>query len=111
MKQRYKVIASCYNKQGIHISTATNSYTKTHPLQKYFAEKVGHPHKIYLHAEIAAILAAKQTHIHSITITRFDKNGQLTNAKPCPICMEAIKAFGISNIKYSVSKGYEYVKR
>lgn len=111
MKTRYDIIAICFDKRGRLISIGYNSYTKSHPLQKYFAEKVGHPDKIYLHAEIAAILAAKGQPIHRIEISRFNKKGDISNAKPCPICMEAIQAFGIDKISYTTDRGYEYVVR
>lgn len=111
MKQRYTIVAHCYDKRGILISCATNNYEKSHPLQKYFAERVGHNEKIYLHAEIAAILAAKGQPIHRIEISRFNKKGEISNAKPCPICMEAIQDFGIDKICYTTDRGYEYVVR
>lgn len=107
MTTKYTITAWCFDKQGKCLSTATNSYKKTHPLQAYFAKRVGHPHKIYLHAELAAILRVKYTdRIHSIRILRMSKNLQLALAKPCPICMEAIKAFGIEHISYSTSTGF-----
>lgn len=101
MKQRQQITAYCYDKRGLLLSTGHNSYTRTHPLQKYFAEKVGHYGKEYIHAEIDAILKAKGKQIQTIQIIRHRKNGNKALAKPCPICMEAIKAFGISKIIWS----------
>ena len=57
-RQKYDLVAKCYDKKGNLLSEAMNSYKKTHPLQAYFAEKVGLPDKVFLHAEIAAILKA-----------------------------------------------------
>lgn len=108
MKSRYTIFAICYDKQDNFISKGRNSYTKSHPLQAYFAKKVGRPEQIYLHAEIQAILNAKQKQIHEIVITRADING-LKNARPCPICMEAIKAFGIKKITYTTDNGYKTI--
>lgn len=104
MKTRHKLTAYCYDRKGRLLSTATNSYSKTHPLQAYFAEKVGHAAKIYLHAEIAAIIKAGGKPIHKLVIMRIGKNHQALNAKPCPVCAEAIKAFGIKLVSYTTGE-------
>lgn len=93
--------ATCYDKHNRILSHRTNSYTKTHPFQKYLAVLVGHNKKEYLHAEIAAILAAKTKPIHTIIIKRFNHLGQPMLAKPCPICSHAIKIFKIKNVHYT----------
>ena len=54
MKARQFIIAKCYDKRGQLLSVGVNSYTKTHPLQAYFAKKVGHSERQFLHAEIHA---------------------------------------------------------
>ena len=100
MKTKQIINAYCYDKQGHLISSATNNYTKSHPLQAYFAIKVGQPARIYLHAEIAAILKAKGKHIHKIKIERIGRKNTMLPSYPCPICREAIKAFGIKEIEY-----------
>lgn len=104
MKTRYKITATCFDKRGYVISKATNSYKKTHPVQAYFAQKVGHPERKYLHAEIYAILKAKGRSIHLLIVERFGANHECLNAEPCPVCMEAIRAFGIKHLTFSVSK-------
>ena len=109
MKTRYNIFADVYDKDRICIGTGTNSYKKSHPLQAYFAKKVGRPEQIYLHAEIQAILKAKDKQTEKITIYRIDKFGNKRNAKPCPICMEAIKAFGIKKITYTTDNGYKTI--
>lgn len=111
MNARVNIIAFCSDQRGMLMSTASNSYSKTHPLQKYFAEKVGHPEKIYLHAEIAAILRCKDKPIHTIKIFRYGADGQTMLAKPCPICMEAIKAFNIPNVYYSTLNGMKLMEK
>jgi tRNA(Arg) A34 adenosine deaminase TadA len=108
MKSRVVIVAFCYDAKGILLGTASNSYTKTHPIQAYFAEKVGHPHKIYLHAEIAAILRCKDKQIYTIKIYRYGQDGQLALANPCPICREGIKAYKIPHLFYSTPKGMIY---
>jgi tRNA(Arg) A34 adenosine deaminase TadA len=99
--KHHKLLATCYDKRGKVLSVGENSYTHSHPLQAYFARKVGHHHKIYLHAEIAAILKARDKRIHKIHIERYDKQGNPMLAKPCPICEEAIRTFCISIISYT----------
>lgn len=101
MGKRYHILAKCYDKRGKLLSAAFNSYTKTHPLQAYFAQKVGHCHKTFLHAEIAAILKCRGKPIYRISTERYDANGLPVNAKPCPICQVAIKAFGITKVEYT----------
>ena len=97
---KHYIHAITYDKHGTPISSAYNSYKKSHPLQAYFAKKVGHPNRIYLHAEIAAIIKAGTQKIHTLIVHRGEKNHYLM-AKPCLICQEAIKAFGIKNIYYT----------
>lgn len=101
-KTRHHVKAYCYDKKGRLISSAENNYDKSHPLQAHFAKKVGHSHRIYLHAEISAILRAKERPIHKIRIERFGRRGALLPSHPCPICMEAIRTFGIKQIEYTL---------
>lgn len=107
MSRNYRPIlkAFCYDKRGRLLSFATNSWTKTHPLQAYFANRTGSPAKIYLHAEIHAIIKAGDKQIHRIEIERKGKYGQHLLAKPCPICMEAIKAYGIKEISFTIPIG------
>lgn len=101
MKTRYSIRAFCFDKRGRLLSVGKNSYTKTHPIQKYFAQKVGKPECEFLHAEIDAILKAKGKQIHKLVIERFSRKGERLNASPCPICEEAIRAYGIINVEHS----------
>lgn len=101
MAQKYDIIAKCYDKRGRLLSVGINSYRKTHPLQKHFATLVGHEYKEYLHAEIQAILRAKDQPIYKITVERYNKDGQPMLAKPCKICELAIKSFNIQKVEYT----------
>jgi deoxycytidylate deaminase len=103
-KTQHSILAHCFDRKGKLLSSATNSYTKTHPIQKFFAEQVGHEAKIYLHAEINAIIKAGDKQIYKIEIIRTGKNKQPLNAKPCPICQAAIKAYGISIVSYTTGE-------
>ena len=102
MKIRPTLTARCFDKKGRLLSTAKNDYKKSHPIQKHFAMMVGHDAKIYLHAEILAIIRAGDKQIYKIVITRFSpRTNKALNAKPCPICQAAIKAYGIELVSYT----------
>lgn len=98
MKKRYEILAQVFSRNNRLLSQATNSYTKTHPLQSYFAHKSGDsPSKIYLHAEISALIRAAKSgkEIHTLRIV--SKNSSKL-PHPCRTCREAIAAFGVSKV-------------
>lgn len=97
---KYKVVAICENKQGRILSFATNSYKKSHPFQARLAGLVGQGAKIYLHAEIRAILRAREKP-YRIFVARFGRDGSTKLAAPCPICQSAIKEAGIKLVEYT----------
>lgn len=75
---------------------------KTHPVQKMHADQVGLPQKIYLHAEVHAIVKCRAIDkAHRIVIMRYDSNGNPKNAKPCPVCMSAINSVGIKHVEHT----------
>jgi tRNA(Arg) A34 adenosine deaminase TadA len=100
MKRKYDIRAICYDKKGRVLSVGYNSYTKTHPIQDYYARQAGHPQRIFLHAEIAALLRAKDKNIHKVE--RYARDGSPMNASPCPVCVRAIKAWGVNFIEHTV---------
>ena len=102
MKRKYDIRAVCYDKRGRAISVGYNSYTKTHPIQDHYAKQAGHPERIYLHAEISALLKARDKHIHKIKVERYARDGSPMNASPCPVCTKAIQAWGVNFIEHTV---------
>lgn len=101
-KARFNITAIIYDKRGKVLSVGKNSYIKTHPLQALHACRVGLPDKVFLHAEIHAITKCKNLHkAHKILVTRYDSKGKPKSAKPCAICMSAIKAAGIKFIEHT----------
>jgi len=69
---------------------------------KQLAKEVGHSlDKIYLHAEISAILRARDKPIHRIIIERYNAKGYPALAAPCPICRRALEIFGINIVEYT----------
>lgn len=103
---KYTIYARAFDKRNKTLGVGTNSYKKTHPIQKFFAKLVQEPYKEFLHAEIAAILKSNDQEIYSMQIDRFDKKGQPRLARPCPICMAALKAYNVKYIRYSTINGY-----
>ena len=99
---KHKIKATVYDKKGRVLSQGVNSYSKTHPQQSELANKCNLQHKIFLHAEIAALVKVKSGTPHKIKIERYNKTGEPMLAKPCPICELAIKEAGISVVEYTL---------
>lgn len=99
---RYRMAAAILDHKGNVLSTATNSYVKTHPRQSKYAVKTGNEHKAYLHAEIAALVRVKNGTPAKIVVVRVGNTGELRLARPCPVCMMAIKEAGIESIEFTV---------
>lgn len=101
-KQYHNLKAIIYNKRGMILSIGYNSYIKTHPWMKKLASKQGMPYKIYLHAEIDAILKCPDlSKAYRIQIIRLNKNGEPMPAKPCKICQSGIRATPIKVIEHT----------
>lgn len=99
------ITALIYDKRGRVLSVGKNSYIKTHPLQAKHAKAVGEEHKIYMHAEINALIKLRYNDkAHKIVITRFGHYGQTLIAKPCKICERALRMAGITNIEHTVTE-------
>ena len=107
-KSRKKVGAVLLNKNK-PISQGVNQDTKSHPLQAKLADMVGLSEKIYLHAEISALVRCRSD-VDTIIVVRLGGHGgdQLRNAKPCPICSLALKEAGIEHIYYTTDDGFLY---
>lgn len=101
-----KVGALLLNRSRVVVS-ATNLETKSHPTQAKFAQRVGLCEKIYLHAEIAALVKCREE-CDTIVVARVNPQGKLRMARPCPICELALKEAGISKIHYTTNQGFLY---
>lgn len=97
---KYKLTALAFDKRGRLLSVGTNSYVKTHPLQAKYAKKANTEYKVYLHAEIAALIKAKGK-VHKLVISRLGSDGRFLPSKPCPICQMAIEDFGVAEVEYT----------
>ena len=99
---RQNITALIYDRKGRLLSMGKNSYIKTHPYQAKLAAQAGLNDKIYLHAEIDALIRCKNWNkAHKIIITRIGKNGQPALAKPCPVCELALKNAGIQEVVHT----------
>lgn len=96
------ITAIIYDKRGNVLSIGKNSYVKTHPYQAKLARELGEHHKIFLHAEIDAILKCQNINkAHKISIFRVNRLGKYGLAKPCKICQSAIDKTKIKIIEHT----------
>lgn len=98
--RKYRLVAIITDKRNRILSIGFNSYQKTHPKQAFFSQKYGNGQKIYLHAEISAILKCKHKP-SKIFIARVNKKGEARLAKPCSICEQVIKQLNIKKIYHT----------
>jgi deoxycytidylate deaminase len=97
-------VGACIVFKNEIVSFQTNQL-KTHPLQTKFGRN---KEAIYLHAEVASIVAASKRIIHpndwkksTIYVLRLTKNEDRAIAKPCSGCTQAIAAYGIGRVVYT----------
>lgn len=102
---RTKVGCSLY-KKGKLVTTATNLY-KTHPIQAKWAHKTGRGFAIHLHAEIAALIRARED-ADTLVVARVMKDGRLGTSKPCVTCRAYIEESGIKHIHYIENGEWKY---
>lgn len=100
-KRRHEIIARAYNRKGHLLSIGKNSYVRTHPLQANYGKRTGRPKAIFLHAEVAALLKAREP-VYRMEIIRLNAKGESVLAKPCDACALALKEFNVQEIVYSM---------
>lgn len=74
---------------------------KTHPVQSKFGSICNKSKKIYLHAEMDAMIKNKTSNEHILYVIRKNKNNDFLKCIPCDICMSAIITTNIKYIVYS----------
>jgi deoxycytidylate deaminase len=110
-RKKYQITATTFCSKGRVICTRSNDYLKSHPLQKHYSLKAGlHQERCWLHAEMSALIASRGTQVHSILIQRFDVQGKMKLAKPCPSCFLAIKEFNVQEIRYTSDIGIQLIR-
>lgn len=105
-RKKFTIISKTFDKKGRQLSVGLNSYSKSNPIMQYLGNKVGIPEKIYLHAEVQSLLRCKDKKPYKLTVERYDSEGNMAMSKPCPICSEALKMFGVSIVKYTTKDGW-----
>ena len=99
---RPNVTCFVYDKKGNLLSVGRNSYVKTHPIQAQAAARVGQHNRIFLHAEIHALVQIEDwSKAYRIEVVRYGADEQPLLAKPCEICMHVIKQTGIKEIVHT----------
>ena len=98
---RQDITAFAYDKRGRLLAVGQNSYVKTHRLQAYYGRKAGRPGRIFLHAELDALIkGSKRGTIHKLFVMRKGANRYLP-CKPCPSCMLAINDYNVKVLEYT----------
>ena len=105
MKKLFLITATAYDRYGVKIASAQNNYKKSHPMMKHFAEKVGLPEKEFLHAEVRTLLRCRDRVAYKLVIERYTVDGTPALAKPCPVCLAAIKAYRVQKVCYTSPEG------
>lgn len=105
-EDNFRVGAVVVDKKGKIQATAINRMSKTHPLQAYFARQAKNGNKIYLHAEVAALVSCRATP-HTIYVGRLLKDDTPGLSKPCEVCSLAIREAGVAYVVYIDSEGNE----
>lgn len=81
---------------------------KTHPFQKKYSDR---PERLYLHAELDAILGIKDKTILSscdIYVLRLSKGNQVLNSEPCEGCKKALKFYQFQNIYWTTDANKDW---
>jgi len=101
--RKQEITAVIYDKRGRVISIGYNSYVKTHPMQAFYAKKTGNESRVFLHAEMDAIIKAgsRIQQAYKISIFRYTRDGKPACAKPCAVCQEALKHTPIKIVEHT----------
>lgn len=97
-KRLYAVIT---DKRGRIISEAANSYDCSHPKQARLAKRAGLGDKVFLHAEMCAIIRSRGKGVN-LYVARVDSKGNPVLAEPCKICYLGIEEHGsIKSVEFT----------
>jgi deoxycytidylate deaminase len=99
--QQEDMTAFAYDKRGRLISVGRNSYVKTHPLQAHYASRSSNVHRIYLHAELDALIKARGKQVHKMVVVRVTKTGRYASAAPCDSCALALREYGVRHVEHT----------
>lgn len=106
-------ISSMHPRVGCYIY-GTGGYTvgynqpKTHPMQAMWAKRTGRIGRIFLHAEMSALITFfkyRGDSPSSVYIVRLGKGGEYRPSFPCPVCYAALLHAGVKEIIYFDKSG------
>lgn len=99
---KHHVQATIFDRAGNVLSRASNNYTKSHPIQARFADAAGQPERIFLHAELSALIKLQDCHKpYRIFVERYTKDGKPALAQPCAVCWAALEHWKIRVVQYT----------
>lgn len=119
----FRMCAIVVDKRDRIISIGMNSYSKTSPIMAKYAKRAvpiaacmadsdfarqyvnssDIQKKTFLHAECHALKQLSKEHkAHKIYIARVNRSGEVGMAAPCPICVAAIKDYGITAVEHTI---------
>lgn len=101
VKGNERVFSCVVNKKGKLLSAYSNSFVKTHPLQRKYSVKNGVSEaRCYLHSEVRSIVSAAKFNQKNckIIVARINRCGKLLDSWPCPSCMSLIKDVGFISV-------------
>jgi tRNA(Arg) A34 adenosine deaminase TadA len=100
--KKQNICAIITDRRGNILSIGTNSYSKSSPFQKMYADKVGEINKIFNHAEIDAIKKLPySSKPYNLFVARIDKKGNSLPCYPCEICLLALRDTKIQNVYHT----------
>ena len=91
-------------RKGKILSVGTNHQTRTHPVLHFSGWGIKR-----IHAEFSAISKVKNRSLLkgcTIYIYREYRNGNPAPSKPCQMCQEYLKSFGIKTMSYPTENGF-----
>lgn len=93
-------------RKGRILSSGCNQAFKTHT----YINDHGEDFNKTVHAEICAIFRLKNRELlrgSTIVVYREKKDGSFARARPCPMCFELIRKYGIKKMQYTTDAGIE----
>jgi len=102
-KCKFNMMSVSLDRKGNIVAFGKNSYCKTHPKMALY-NKNYNEFKIFLHSEIDCLIRSKKEP-YTLIVARIGKKGEIRIAKPCPVCLEAIKHSTVKQVFFTNSYG------
>ena len=97
-------MVGCILTKGNKIVSSATNLGRTHPIQAEYAWRAGYPNKLWLHAEIRALIQANEE-ADTAFVARVNRRGETRNAKPCSVCMSALLDTEIKHLYFTDENG------